>query len=261
VLLAAHDQETHRTRFVLAQHYFKVPLDREEWVDGAVKELAHRLVGRPHRLNRVVQGEERGKGRRMGGTPSSRSGSERGGENEDEEGVGVGLGSGSRSPRDSSEASGSGEGKVGGDDEDDEGLMHLWYVSMPFEVVCVVDGTDEEDIDEGGLAERPRPLVAVDFGHAVWIEFVDNEDDVTRPRPADSEAKWLRFVTFPPFGEEVRGGGGDQRKWAKTGGEVRTLEIPDDLDLDCVETINIDQSQGAVILSVRDGKIFILCYE
>ena len=265
VLLAAHDQETHRTRFVLAQHYFKVPLDRGEWVDGAVKELAHRLVGKPHRLNRI-EGEEREQGRGVedGTRGSSRSGSERGAE-EDEEAVSPGLVSGSRSPGgDSSEASGSGEGKVGGDDGDDEGLMHLWYVSMPFEVVCVVDGTDEDDIDEGGLAERPRPLVAVDFGHAVWIEFVDNEDDVTRPRPADSEAKWLRFVTFPPFGEEARGGGGgvgDHTRWAKTGGEVRTLEIPDDLDLDCVETINIDQSQGAVILSVRDGKIFILCYE
>ena len=259
MLLAAHDQETHRTRFVLAQHYFKVPLDREEWVDGAVKELPHRLVGKPHRLNRV-EGEESENGRGRGS--SSRSGSERGGEEEEEVG-GQGLPSGSRSPGgDSSEASGSGEGNVRREDEDDERLMHLWYVSMPFEVVCVVDGTDEVDVDEGGLAERPRPLVAVDFGHAVWIEFVDNEDDVTRPRPADSEAKWLRFVTFPPFGEDVRGGaGGDQKRWAKTGGEVRTLEIPDDLDLDCVETINIDQSQGAVILSVRDGKIFILCYE
>ena len=44
-------------------------------------------------------------------------------------------------------------------------------------------------------------------------------------------------------------------------GTVRTLEIPDELDLDTVETINIDQSQGAVIISVKEGKIFILCYE
>jgi len=42
---------------------------------------------------------------------------------------------------------------------------------------------------------------------------------------------------------------------------VRTLQVPDELDLGLVETINIDQSQGAVILSDRDGKIFILCYE
>jgi hypothetical protein len=30
---------------------------------------------------------------------------------------------------------------------------------------------------------------------------------------------------------------------------------------DNVETINIDQSQGAVILSVKEGKIFISWYE
>ncbi len=34
VLLAAHDPHTHRTRFVLAQHYFRVPLDHTEWNDG-----------------------------------------------------------------------------------------------------------------------------------------------------------------------------------------------------------------------------------
>ena len=41
-------------------------------------------------------------------------------------------------------------------------------------------------------------------------------------------------------------------------GEVRTLEVPDELELSAVETINIDQSQGAVILSDSDGRIFIL---
>jgi hypothetical protein len=44
-------------------------------------------------------------------------------------------------------------------------------------------------------------------------------------------------------------------------GAVRTLAIPDELDLQEVETINIDQSQGAVILSARQGKVFILYYE
>jgi len=44
-------------------------------------------------------------------------------------------------------------------------------------------------------------------------------------------------------------------------GAVRTLAISQELDLHEVETINIDQSQGAVILSLRQGKIFILCYE
>lgn len=158
----------------------------------------------------------------------------------------------------------------------DDALMHLWYVSTPFEVFCVTEAGDEDD----DLAERPRPLVAVDFGHAVWIEFVENEDDPTRPRPgpededddddetresranARANAKWLRFVTFPPFGEDMEKPGADgATPWEKSGGVVRTLAIPEELDLDSVETINIDQSQGAVILSVKDGKIFILCYE
>lgn len=143
---------------------------------------------------------------------------------------------------------------VQAEDVKNDSLMNLWYVSTPFEVVCLVDADDD---DEGAGADRPRPLIAVDFGHAVWIEFVDNEDDIFRPRAGDPDAKWLRFVTFPPYQENV--GDGIPHEWS--GGEVRTLDIPEELDLDNVETINIDQSQGAVILSVREGKIFILCYE
>ncbi|KAG1846563.1 hypothetical protein DFJ58DRAFT_663729, partial [Suillus subalutaceus] len=221
VLLAAHDHETHHTRFVLAQHYFKVPIAPE---------------GLP------VVGE------------SSTSSSSR-----------------------STQAN-------------DDDMLHLWYVSTPFEVVCVLEeGDDDED-----TADRPRPLVAVDFGHAVWVEygasvvppalnvrahadsnspgvydadivqpntepdtqphahFAHFENDHPHPHPRRRVPKCLRFVTFPPVhGRRVR----------TEEAVVRTLEIPEELDLDVVETINIDQSQGAVILSVRDGKIFILRYE
>lgn len=221
VLLAAHDPETHRTRFVLAQHYFKVPISPE---------------GLP------VVGES---------STSSSSHS------------------------------------IQADDDD---MLHLWYVSTPFEVVCVLEeGDDDED-----TGDRPRPLVAVDFGHAVWVEYgasvvppalnvrarADNnspgiydadviqpnaepdtqlhahfahfENDHPHPHPRRRVPKCLRFVTFPP----VHG-----RRARTEEAVVRTLEIPEELDLDVVETINIDQSQGAVILSVRDGKIFILRYE
>jgi hypothetical protein len=142
------------------------------------------------------------------------------------------------------------------EDGKSDSLMNLWYVSTPFEVVCLVDGSEDEDEATG--SDRPRPLIAVDFGHAVWIEFVDNEDDLFRARGGDPDAKWLRFVTFPPYQGNVNEDG-TPCEWP--GGEVRTLDIPEELDLDSVETINIDQSQGAVILSVREGKIFILCYE
>ncbi|KAG1903415.1 uncharacterized protein F5891DRAFT_1127250 [Suillus fuscotomentosus] len=185
VLLAAHDPETHRTRFVLAQHYFKVPITPE---------------GLP------VVGE------------SSTSSSSR-----------------------SAQAN-------------DDDMLHLWYVSTPFEVVCVLEeGDDDED-----TGDRPRPLVAVDFGHAVWVEYGSSvvpptlNNDHLHPHPRRRVPKCLRFVTFPP----VHG-----RRERTEEAVVRTLEIPEELDLDVVETINIDQSQGAVILSVRDGKIFILRYE
>ena len=145
------------------------------------------------------------------------------------------------------------------EDAQDDALMHLWYVSTPFEVVRVFDGEEEED---GVLTERPRPLVAVDFGHAVWIEYVDIDEEHRRNRPdgdIEKDPKWLRFVTFPPFSEEY--GVELDRSAGGTEGEVRTLETPPELDLGTVETINIDQSQGAIILSDKAGRIFILCYE
>lgn len=259
VLLAAHDPDTHRTRFVLAQHYFRVPIISEPSTSSLPTSNTHTNV------------------------------------------------------------------------EPDDEMLHLWYVSTPFEVVCVLDGTGDNDDDEEA-GDRPRPLVAVDFGHAVWIEyaaepggvygvdasrlvghapFSDSEedgededealfagmpDDGSKPtsapasngrghdppvraasesaNPHDGDGtiydprrhrvpKCLRFVTFPPIFtalDRKRDRPGKGRLWREEA-VVRTLEIPEELDLDGVETINIDQSQGAVILSVKEGKIFILRYE
>jgi hypothetical protein len=188
------------------------------------------------------------------------------------------------------------------EDIQDNALMHLWYVSKPFEVVRVFDtpGMNEE------VSERPRPLVAVDFGHAVWIEYNDfnfsddeqqpyqdqdqyqelnleldqsgadngvenatttkTESEIEAEVEAEEPPKRLRFVTFPPFSEDYEAEFessplGHGRNGNCYEGDVRTLEIPSELDLSTVETINIDQSQGAVILSDKGGRIFILCYE
>jgi len=95
-------------------------------------------------------------------------------------------------------------------------------------------------------------------------------------------------VAFPPFAED--GGTGASTSMSDTGfsskylppppsttssmwensnrlnnaltrGVVHTLPTPPGLQLGLVETINIDQSQGAIILSDKGGKIWILCYE
>ena len=272
VLLAAHDQETHRNRFVLAQHYFRVPLDHAEWdnpsletfIDsssssssGKMKMSFTKMKGGHHKNNNTINGHLNHL-----------------------------------------------------EDIQDDALMHLWYVSKPFEVVRVFD-TLAMDVEED-VSERPRPLVAVDFGHAVWIEYneVTFGDDEQQPyqdrdrdreleRELDSEKsgaeengvengeedttklesetefeaeppKRLRFVTFPPFSEDyeaelMESSFGRNGSTTTSGygfeGDVRTLEVPSELDLGTVETINIDQSQGAIILSDKGGRIFILCYE
>jgi hypothetical protein len=144
----------------------------------------------------------------------------------------------------STSTSGSADPSVDGD------MMKMWYVSTPFDVVYVNDNVDDDAQD------RSRPLVAVDFGHAVWVEQYDNGTDVgAGTTESSSDIKCVRFVTFPPMGGEDDSG--DQQPVEST---IRTLELPDELDLDTVETINIDQSQGAVILSSTEGQVFFLFY-
>lgn len=212
VLLADHDMVTHRTRYVLAQHYFRVPLFDMD--DPRARE------GSP-----LEGGSTSGSSQDCSGSESTVTLSSSTGENADS-------------------------------------MMKVWYVRQPFEVVCVLDELDEGSDDGTGPQERPRPLMAVDFGHAVWIEFVEPAEG----EGGDGEQKRVRFVSFPPVVDELDELGDVGVRWKEAPasdaeGAVRTLEIPDEVDLDEVETINIDQSQGAVIMSVRQGKIYILYYE
>ncbi|KAM6502739.1 hypothetical protein JOM56_002716 [Amanita muscaria] len=264
VLLAGHDQQTHATRFVLAQHYFRVPLDWRSWKESQQTD------------DDLCEGSSS---------------------------LQVDNSSDSSEDEVECECGWAGEQYDNlNDEDDDDNSMRMWYVSTPFDVVCVSDVDDED----GQPVERPRPLIAVDFGHAVWIEYVDGQGEggegseatlsdgedehPTETGPAATEAneqhtetgpvtmetneqgeqldpperrgnsdpKSLRFVTFPPYHASLSSVCTSE---VKMEGEVRILKTPDELDLDSVETINIDQSQGAVILSVREGKIFILCYE
>ena len=49
--------------------------------------------------------------------------------------------------------------------------MRMWSVSVPFKVVCVMDRVDEE------APPRQQALLAVDFGHVVWLKYVCAADD------------------------------------------------------------------------------------
>lgn len=278
VLLAATDPITRRTDYVLAQHYFRVPINHAQWF--------HAESCRCNRFSEQPPHDTLGPGhiRTPGDTPPTCEWAKE-----------------VLTPTQKALIA------------QDEALMNMWYVSAPFDVVRVAESTQAAGEDgqpqpqqDEQEQERPRPLVAVDFGHAVWIEYYDEDPE---PEPPGSDAasrvdadgvdgngeddldggdaanmstdggdtevdeddhvdlQRLRFVSFPPFRDEFEFMGmSDKDIEAKVGpeeveGKVRTLEVPDELDLALVETINIDQSQGAVILSDRTGKIFILCYE
>lgn len=140
-----------------------------------------------------------------------------------------------------------------------------------------MDAMDEDEDEEGGDTEVEEEVVE---------EAEEAETSRRNRKKRDPNANLrLRFVTFPKFrdeceyampevdeepshDEEISAKGKkrqDPRAKRKTKieaeGVVRTLKVPDELNLGSVETINIDQSQGAVILSDRERKIWILCYE
>ncbi|KAF7970813.1 hypothetical protein HWV62_22824 [Athelia sp. TMB] len=141
----------------------------------------------------------------------------------------------------------------------DPHMMKMWYVSTTHEVVYVQDSMD----DVNDAHDRSRPLVAVDFGHAVWVEYcqpaVERAADVASENPV-LEPKCLKFVTFPSMTDDGPAGPNSGGNMALLPDAVKTLDVPAELNLDAIETINIDQSQGAVILSSTDGKIFFLFF-
>ncbi|KIY47646.1 hypothetical protein FISHEDRAFT_44867 [Fistulina hepatica ATCC 64428] len=221
ILLTTRDRLTRAPLFVIAQHYFKVPLyhpsDEETWSDMGVCMIDG---GPPHAPAQSVVAPEV--------LPIS-----------EEEFARLRIEDSAR----------------------DKELMRMWYVGQPFEPFCVMDAPDQDDI-AAGLPSRPRPLLAVDFGHAVWIEWTSQRD------------KALRFVTFPAFDEDgtfptsAASSRKGKMRCARSSSkecepaQVYTLEVPEGLDLGDVDTINIDQSQGDIILSVKEGKkVFFLSYE
>jgi hypothetical protein len=244
LLLTRHDTDTHTNEHTLAQHYFGTPLIAGIPIDGEPE-----IRDRPLVIDDGLQWD----------FPPSGSG-----------------------PR---------ELRSGGVP------MRMWYVSEPFRIVCAPD--PDPEAPEEDLDFRERPLLAVDFGHAVWIEWIDstdseniggstnqpefstsdfpragegldqvifnNEDRAANTVHKTNSSKRIRFVSFPPIAvgddgveEDIPGPHSKERPVT---GAVHTLETPEGLDLDSVETINVDQSQGAVLLSVSTGKVWVLYFE
>lgn len=228
-LLAEHNSEGHPVNFIIAQHYFDVPIS------------GGKLVGF-EQYQRQRQAEIQ-----ADGIPPAPNGAAINDQADDAQNASTEeVDTFVLSDQDS-------------EVEDGKPIARMWFVSDTFEAVCSVE---EDEVNEDGeiVPGKCRPLVAIDFGHATWIEYVPRWDGTRR--------KELRFVSFPPVvmdksgvtrprkGEEGTFGLEDE-----TEGRVKTLPIPDELDIDEVETINLDQSQGAILLSVEGGKVFILCYD
>lgn len=215
--------------FIIAQHYFDVPVS-----GGKVVSLAQYQRQRQTELQ-------------ADGIPPAPNGATANGNAHDTQGVST----------DGVEVSAS----LDQDLEVEEGkpIAKMWFVSNTFEAVCSVEEDEETEFGEI-VPGKCRPLVAIDFGHATWIEYV--------PRPDGTKTKELRFVSFPPVVMDEKGvtrpKQGEEGTFGledETEGRVKTLPVPDELDIDKVETINLDQSQGAILLSVEGGKVFILCYD
>ncbi|KAI5116125.1 hypothetical protein M0805_004505 [Coniferiporia weirii] len=105
---------------------------------------------------------------------------------------------------------------------------------------------EEQFIDFGNL--HIAPLIAVDFGCAVWLEYVQ----------FGSDEKRLRFVTFPSVDVDRTA---DDFSCLSNEADVRTLDVPPEIDLSRVCHIGIDQAQGTIILGLVTGNVHIMRYE
>ncbi|KAH8110519.1 hypothetical protein DFH11DRAFT_1708782 [Phellopilus nigrolimitatus] len=110
------------------------------------------------------------------------------------------------------------------------------------------DAQPEDEFIEDGDGVHVIPLIAVDFGCAVWLEYVH----------FGSDDKRLRFVTFPPVDADRTAEGFG---YLSNDTDVRTLDVPPEIDLSKVCHIGIDQAQGTIILGLCTGFVYIMRYE
>lgn len=110
------------------------------------------------------------------------------------------------------------------------------------------DADPADDLDELSASVHIIPLIAVDFGCAVWLEYV----------AFGSDEKRLRFVTFPPVDVDR---GAHNFDCLSASGAVRTLDVPPEIDLGKVCHVGIDQAQGSVILGLSMNQVYIMRYD
>lgn len=95
------------------------------------------------------------------------------------------------------------------------------------------------------------PLVAVDFGLAVWLEYVNFRTDEIK----------IRYAVFPSVDVDRATDSFDGM--SNENGEgvaIHTLETPPEIDLRKVCHIGLDQAQGTIILGMRHSQVYILKY-
>ena len=230
-LLAEHNDDGHPVNFIIAQHYFDVPV-----TGGKVVTQDQYQRQRQTELQAdIILPAPNGAANNGNANNAQQAGAD-----------------GSEAPSAPSDKN--------PEVEEGKPIAKMWFVSNTFEAVCSVEEDEQNEDGETVIAGKCRPLVAIDFGHATWMEYV--------PQPDGTKVKQLRFVSFPPVVMDENGvtrpEKGEEGTFGlenETEGRVRTLPVPDELDIDKVETINLDQSQGAILLSVEGGKVFILCYD
>ena len=105
----------------------------------------------------------------------------------------------------------------------------------------------DEQFDDGDDGVAVVPLIAVDFGCAVWLEYVS----------FGSEDLRVRYVTFPPVDVDRAS---DDYVGLSSERDVHTLEVPPEINLKEVCHIGLDQAQETVILGMRRSNLFIMRY-
>ena len=114
-------------------------------------------------------------------------------------------------------------------------IARMWFVNSTFEGIRSVE---EDEANEDRICSPSRQ----NEGKVTTI-YVAPACGHGRERSHEAEEGWRK----------IRIGGRDR-------GAGPTPPIPDELGIDRVETMDLDQNQGAILFSVG-GEVFVLCYD